>query len=735
MAETERPRLFRLPSLLTLGAALFFALALIGCLEAGPSLTRWQFQIVGDPNVQIVELPRHLELPDHPVTYVLSTHFEVPAADRGAPFTLELPHLYALASLRVDGHDAVAIDPESTARYRSYGMQRFVIPGELTTHESIALELFIEHRWTQSAWFDVAPRISRGAVGDARFSFVRAANDASAIAGISTSLVCGFVYALVFVFDRRRRAEGWFAIEATLAAVYAAFNVGALQGLVGVYDTPVTNIALAGSAIAAVHFTHAQFNLGRPHPAWRWAALVSGLSVLFAGGPFAATRGSTLVTITIMSANCVLHTWYFFRFARMRPRPIGLALVTLLWPVACLLAAADFCAWLGFGEILGGLRGAGFGVALVSLSGFLTMSRDLIGTNKRIDQLNLELSGRVSLLETKHAEVRDLNDELRRQIAARSATMADMFTAATSPEAATNQVMLGDVLQDRYRIVRAIGSGGMGVVYEAERIKDGKHFALKVLNGVTSRTSLARFAREAQIVSQIDHRNVVGITDVDVSASGAMFIVMELVVGRSLEDQRQRWGDVAWALDILAQVAEGLAAIHELGIVHRDLKPGNILTQTEGSSVQAKIADFGVARLEATEIDLGSERVSTAIEGSTPSGKGGSLTQTGAMIGTPRYIAPELITGGKQARTSADVFSFGVVAFQILTRRYPFDVAPGTAFMRPRQNRPSIGKDVELRADVADLLDRCLDFDPSGRPSAHDLVAAIRASLASPTLQ
>jgi len=708
-------------------AIMALALVLLGCGEAGTEIDRWQLKVGDQDSAEPVDLPRHLAIPDKPCTYVLSTRFDVPEQDRGAPLTLVLQHLYANVSVRADGRDTVAIDPESTARYRSSGMQRFVLPADVTARGAVDLEIVVDHRWTQSAWFDVAPRIARGAAGDARFRLVRGLNDGFAIAGISASLVCGFVYALVFAFDRRRRAEGWFALESTLAALYAAYNLGVLQSVVGVYDTPLTNLGLAGSAIAAVYFTHAQFHLGPPHRAWRWAAVVSLFSVVVLGGPFTDTGGATRVTMSIMTANCILQTWYFIKFVQVKPRPIGLVLVTLTWPISCLLATPDFCAWLGFGEILGGLRGAPLGVAFVSFSGFFAMSRDLVGTNRRVDQLNAELSTRLSLLETKHQEVHDLNDELRRQISARSADLADILATVSVPgEATSGALPLGEILHDRYRIVRAIGAGGMGVVYEAERTKDGRRFALKVLNGTTSRAALARFAREAQIVSQIDHENVVSIADVDVSAAGVMFIVMELVDGKSLEDQRDRWGNAPWALDVLAQVAEGLAAIHGLGIVHRDLKPGNILTRANGDRVLAKIADFGIARVDA--IGHSSQDSVTVLEGTPPSPRSEPLTQTGALIGTPRYMAPELITSGKNARPASDVFSFGILAFQLLTKKYPFDVAPSVAVTPSSEKRRSIGEEMQLDPRVAQVLDRCLAHDHAARPTARELSDTIRAS-------
>ncbi len=323
--------------------------------------------------------------------------------------------------------------------------------------------------------------------------------------------------------------------------------------------------------------------------------------------------------------------------------------------------------------------------------------------------------------------MRDLNDELRRQIGARSANLAEILATVSAPgEATSGALPLGEILHDRYRIVRAIGAGGMGVVYEAERTKDGRRFALKVLNGTTSRAALARFARGAQIVSQIDHENVVSIADVDVSAAGVMFIVMELVDGKSLEEQRDRWGDAPWALDLLAQVAEGLAAIHGLGIVHRDLKPGNILTRTNGDRIVAKIADFGIARVEV--VGGSSPDSTTVVEGTPPSPRSDPLTQTGAMIGTPRYMAPELVTSGKNARAASDVFSFGVLAFQLLANKYPFEVAPSVAVTPTSGKRRSIGEDVPLDPRVAEALDRCFAHDHAARPTARELADAIRAS-------
>ena len=235
----------------------------------------------------------------------------------------------------------------------------------------------------------------------------------------------------------------------------------------------------------------------------------------------------------------------------------------------------------------------------------------------------------------------------------------------------------------------------MGAVYEVERISDGKHLALKVLTGVADREALARFAKEAQIAAQLSHPNVVSVVDVDVSKSGMLFLVMELVAGSSLAGEKAKWGDAQWARPILKQVAAALAVMHARGIVHRDLKPANVLL--DGGT--AKVADFGIARLSA----VGDEATLSV---------GAQLTRTGAFMGTPMYMAPELAHGAHGATPASDVFSFGVMAHQLLTGAAPFSEPPvlGRA-LAPKNLDP--------------LVARCLDFDPAARPSADAIVAAL----------
>ena len=121
----------------------------------------------------------------------------------------------------------------------------------------------------------------------------------------------------------------------------------------------------------------------------------------------------------------------------------------------------------------------------------------------------------------------------------------------------------------RYKVVRKIGEGAMGVVHEVERVADGRHLAAKFVTQLSDKKSLLRFMREAQILARLRHPNLIGIADVDMTAGGILFMVMDLVVGSSLKLTRRRFGEVRWALCVLRQIAEALSAIHEAGIVHR----------------------------------------------------------------------------------------------------------------------------------------------------------------------
>ncbi len=211
-----------------------------------------------------------------------------------------------------------------------------------------------------------------------------------------------------------------------------------------------------------------------------------------------------------------------------------------------------------------------------------------------------------------------------------------------------------------YRVLSKLGGGGMGVVYEAEDIRLGRHVALKFIpeHLAKDQRSLERFTREARAASQLNHPNICTIHDIDDNA-GHPFIVMEKLEGESLKQRiHGKALDLDDLLDIAVQVADALAASHAKGIVHRDIKPANIFLTPSG---QVKILDFGLAKLAKDQ------SVGTTTDSSVEQ----SLTQVGVIPGTAVYMSPE------QARSEdldvrSDIFSFGVVLFEMATGKKPF---------------------------------------------------------------
>jgi Protein kinase domain len=294
-----------------------------------------------------------------------------------------------------------------------------------------------------------------------------------------------------------------------------------------------------------------------------------------------------------------------------------------------------------------------------------------------------------------------LKQELSHQVAARSRDLGQMMARGDAAFAG-ERLAPGARFDTRYRVERELGSGGMGAVYEVERITDGQRLALKIVTGLVSGAQAVRFAREAEIGARVRHANLVSIVDVGI-AGGVPFLAMELARGGSLADQRHRFGDARWARPVLGEIAAGLAALHDAGVVHRDLKPGNVLFSSNGV---AQISDFGISRLD--DLELG-------------------LTATGMLLGTPRYMAPEAARGGSAIGAAGDVFAFGILACELLAGRTPFDKPPVFIAMAGEpMPPPELGAagDPQLR----ELLRTCLTEEPANRPSMRSVAEVLAAA-------
>jgi len=208
----------------------------------------------------------------------------------------------------------------------------------------------------------------------------------------------------------------------------------------------------------------------------------------------------------------------------------------------------------------------------------------------------------------------------------------------------------------KYRVVRIIGQGGMGAVYEAEHVRLGQRVAIKVLlpRFLDKPEIVGRFEREARAASQIRGTNVARVIDVDVSESGTPYMVMEYLEGHDVSQElalRKRL-PVDEAVDIVLQACAGMSEAHGLGIIHRDLKPSNLFVCTEGGARTVKILDFGISKIT-HETDS-------------------ALTATETSMGTPLYMSPEQIRSAKHVDARADVWALGIILYELLTGRPPF---------------------------------------------------------------
>src|SRR5262245_56332869 len=294
------------------------------------------------------------------------------------------------------------------------------------------------------------------------------------------------------------------------------------------------------------------------------------------------------------------------------------------------------------------------------------------------------------------------------------ATGGDQSLAAVSPLSASG-ALTGRTLDQKYYLESKLGAGGMGTVYRAVRVVIRDWVAVKGLNAdqMADAQAVERFRREPQTAASFKHPNVVMVYDFNVSSEGLSYLVMELAEGENLRSLVERQGTLVEtdAAEIIRQVCAALDEAHRQGVAHCDIKPENILVRTVPEGLKVKVLDFGIAALR----DLNA----------------GRLTRTGSVVGTPHYMSPEHCLG-EELDGRSDIYSLGIVLFEMLTGVVPFDSPTPTAiFVKhvndppppPRTLNPKISPAVESVALRA--LEKRRDARPqTAGEMARELIAA-----------
>ncbi len=257
----------------------------------------------------------------------------------------------------------------------------------------------------------------------------------------------------------------------------------------------------------------------------------------------------------------------------------------------------------------------------------------------------------------------------------------------------------GQILENKYKILRKIGQGGMGVVYEARHVDLMLSVAIKVLHPgeADDPNMIARFRMEAQSAASIKHPNVVDVTDFGLTPDRRPFFVMEYLSGESLADRlnRLRFLNERMIVEVTDQILDGLGSAHRKGIIHRDLKPENVLfSKTDDGRETVKILDFGIAKIIGGNVTHPGIVIDDRPQ-----------TQRGIVLGTPGYMAPETITGTGKIDARSDLFSVGVILFEMLCGRRPFVGSTPHQIMMATATKP-VPRPTSIRTEISEAMER-----------------------------
>ncbi|MFO0578726.1 MAG: protein kinase [Polyangia bacterium] len=332
-----------------------------------------------------------------------------------------------------------------------------------------------------------------------------------------------------------------------------------------------------------------------------------------------------------------------------------------------------------------------------------------------VGKLQAALEQERAVLAQERAASANLQDEAERS----QKQLALVFSALS-------ELLPGRILDGKYRIDSLLGRGGFGVVYKAEQVSLRRQVAVKVFlpsPGADQRVLLERFKREGMSAGRLNHPNVVSVFELGQSVEGIPYLAMELMSGRTLREEMNASPPLPLerVYAIIEPICDALATAHAANVIHRDIKPENIFLHQAPTGEVVKILDFGIALLRS--------------EGETGQRELAPLTKPGHLLGTPSYMAPERLRTDPEAPPvdgRTDVFSVGVMAFEMLTGRTPFGGdrrKPMEVLVRQLTAEPMRLRELvpELPEPLEELIARTLRRDPRLRPSASELLASWRA--------
>lgn len=284
-----------------------------------------------------------------------------------------------------------------------------------------------------------------------------------------------------------------------------------------------------------------------------------------------------------------------------------------------------------------------------------------------------------------------------------------MTTTLQEPEESQGKSLVGEHLGE-WLLTRVLGDGGMSVVYAGRHLFQEDEVAIKLLHPdlYDSQESLVRFHREIQVLQSLNHPGVVQILESGDSEDHGPFIILEMLQGEDLGQKILRDAPLplSWLLSITEHLCEALQVVHDNGVIHRDLKPSNVFLVPNQPTPTPKMIDFGVAHM----------RINSTSR----------LTQTGMVIGSPAYLAPEQLLSGKSITASVDIYSLGVLWFEALTGKLPMQGGKRIEELLANMKEDPLPLGV-YRPEFADsslkeLLQRCLAKKPENRPSSASLL-------------